>query len=316
MVDQLIDLRSCRVCGAPIQATEDIRQPNDDLCAVCGGAGQPEILLNSSAQGLEVELFSTDQPGPPPQPPLDPDKPWWGPLIGLGTWAFSIAASIIIPLIPLIFLMFVKAANGATAESLRDWVESSSAVVLLLIATFPAQAIILLFCWAVVTGRGKRPFLQSLGWHWAGRSAFYWGLVSVGVVIAIELITNFLLRSLPERVSPFEEMLKSSQPIRIVTVLLAILTAPLIEEIVYRGVLFSALRKRLSGAATVVLVTLIFVGVHVPQYRGAWRTIAALTLLSFSLTIVRAKTSSILPSFLIHLVNNSLSSIAILFQRD
>ncbi|HYV06216.1 MAG TPA: type II CAAX endopeptidase family protein [Blastocatellia bacterium] len=268
------------------------------------------------AQDSEAEPTFADQIAPPPQPPLDPDNPWWGPLVGLGTWAFSIAASIIIPLIPLIFLMFVKAANGATAESLRDWVESSSAVLLLLISTFPAQMIILLFCWAVVTGRGKRPFLQSLGWHWAGRSAFFWGLVSVGVVIAIELITNFLLRSLPERVSPFEEMLKSSQSIKITTVFLAILTAPLIEEIVYRGVLFSALRKRLSAAATVVLVTLVFVGVHVPQYRGAWRTIAALTLLSFSLTIVRAKTSSILPSFLIHLVNNTVSSIAILFQRD
>lgn len=315
MVDELIDTRACRVCGGPIHANENTEQLNNDLCTSCALAGQPEGQLTSAPQDLEADAVLTDETAPP-QPDPDPDNPRWGPLAGLGTWAFSIAASIIIPLIPLLILMFVKAANGANAESLREWAESPSAVLVLLIATFPAQAVIMLFCWAVVTRWGKRPFFESLGWHWAGRSAIYWGLVSFGIVIALELVTNFLLRFLPERTSPFEEMLKSSQPIRVTTVLLAVLTAPLVEEIVYRGVLFSALRKRLSAAATVALVTLVFVGVHVPQYLGAWRTIAALSLLSFALTIVRAQTSSVLPSFLIHLINNSLSSIFILFHRD
>jgi membrane protease YdiL (CAAX protease family) len=144
----------------------------------------------------------------------------------------------------------------------------------------------------------------------------YWVLVSVGVVIVINVASNFLLRWLPERPSPFEEMLKSSQPVRIGTVLLAIIAAPLVEEIVYRGVLFSGLRRRLSATATVVAVTVIFVGVHIPQYRGAWRTVAGLTLLSLALTMLRARTSSVLPSFLVHLLNNTLSSIAILVDKD
>lgn len=316
MVDQPPELRACRICGAPIHGDEYVEQTNN-ICGRCAVSdlGYSDADLNSHSPGIAADpiVSHTDSPA---EPPIDPDNPRWGPLAGLGTWVFSVVASIIVPLIPLLFVLFAKVMNGASEASLREWLESSAAVLLLMIATFPAHALILLFCWFVVTGRGKRPFFQSLGWNWAGRSAIYWSLVSVGVVIAINLTSNTLLRWLPERPSPFEELLKSSQSVRIATVLLAILTAPLIEEIVYRGVLFSALRKRLSTTLTVLAVTLIFVGVHVPQYRGAWRTIAGLTLLSLTLTIVRARTASVLPSFLIHLLNNTLSSVVIMLDKD
>jgi membrane protease YdiL (CAAX protease family) len=317
MVDELLDLRTCRLCGGPIHDREDTEQANDDVCARCALAGSvhPGAESRLDLRGTEAESFLYDKDSHPP-PRVDPDNPPWSTLTGIATWIFSIAASIVVPVIPLFLVVLAKAFSGAPADSVRAWIESSGAVLVLLIATFPAHALILLFCWAVVTHRGKRPFFQTLGWNWAGRSAIYWCLVAVGVVIAINAASNFLLRWLPEQTSPFEELLKSSQPARIATVLLAILTAPLVEEIVYRGVLFSALRKRLSAAATVLSVTVIFVGVHVPQYRGAWRTIAGLTLLSLALTIFRARTSSVLPSFLIHLVNNALSSIAIMSDTN
>lgn len=316
MVDELLDLRACRVCGAPIHNTENTGQPSDDVCGLCAiaGSGNPGAELSAPSQvSVEPTASGTDAP---PEPPLDPDNPRWGPLAGIGTWVFSVAASVVVPLIPLLVVMVVKVLNGATQASMREWVESSRAVLLLMIATFPAQILILAFCWAVVTRWGKQPFFQSLGWNWGGRSAIYWGLLSAGVVIAINVANNTIFRWLPERPSPFEELLKSSQSVRLATVLLAVLTAPLVEEIVYRGVLFSGLRKRLSATATVVAVSLIFVGVHVPQYQGAWRTIAGLTLLSFALTIARAWTSSVLPSFLIHLLNNTLSSVVIMFGKD
>lgn len=314
MVDEVVDLRSCRLCGALIRQSEDTEQRNGDTCAQCAVSGSSYSGVESTRILRDTEA-GPDQ-GSPPERPVGPDNPPWGPLTGLGTWAFSVAASIVIPLIPFLVVIVVKMLNGASLESIRAWAESSNALLLLIIATFPAEAVIFLFCWAVVTGRGKRPFLESLGWNWAGRSVMYWCLVSIGVVIVINVASNFLLRWLPERPSPFEEMLKSSPPVRIGTVLLAVLAAPLVEEIVYRGVLFSALRKRLNAIATVLAVTVIFVGVHIPQYLGAWRTVAGLTLLSLTLTILRAQTSSVLPSFLVHLLNNTLSSVAIMLDMD
>jgi CAAX protease family protein len=316
MIDELPGLRTCRVCGAPINGGNDTERGTDDVCVRCAlvGSGYPAAELQQGLQDEEVFVPLAAETNLEPESPVDPDNPPWGPLTGLSTWAFSIAASIIIPLIPLLLIIFGKLLRGASPESLQAWAGSASALLVLTIATFPAHVLILIFCWAIVTRRGQRPFFQTLGWNWAGRSALYWSLVSVGVVIAINVASNLLLGWLPEKASPFEELLKSSATVRITTVLLAIIGAPLVEEVVYRGVLFSGLRKRLSSTATVLAVTLIFVAVHVPQYIGAWRTIAGLTLLSLALTIARARTSSVLPSFLIHLVNNALSSIAILVE--
>jgi len=316
MVDELLDLRTCRICGAPVIDNENTGETNGDVCARCtfsgseyGGADSPP-----SAPSAEPEFLPVDS-SLPAEPLISPDNPPWGPLTGLGTWLFSLAASIAIPLIPLLIVLFSKISKGESPESAQQWVSSASALLILTIATLPAHLVILLFCWAVVTRLGKRPFFQTLGWSWAGRSVLYWLLVSVGVVVAINVVSNLLLRWLPERPSPFDEMLKSSQSVKFATVCLAVISAPLIEEVVYRGVLFSAIRKRVSAAVTVVAVTIIFVGVHVPQYIGAWRTIAGLTLLSLALTVVRARTASVLPCFIIHLLNNALSSVAILLDK-
>ena len=315
MVDELLDLRVCRVCGAPVRDNRDIGRGGDDVCASCAIAGSDDSGLEPLQGGQEAEigLSGVDAELPAPPPSVDPDNPPWGPFTGLGTWAFSIAASIIIPSIPLVLIIFGKMMSGASPEEVQSWPMSPQSMLVLTIATFPAHVLILVFCWAVVTKFGKRPFFQSLGWNWAGRSALYWSLVSVGIVIAINVASNYLLRWLPDRPSPFEELLKSSPSVRIATVVLAVLSAPLVEEVVYRGVLFSGLRKRLNATASVLIVTAIFVGVHVPQYLGAWRTIAGLTLLSLALTILRARTCSLLPSFILHLLNNSIASAAIMF---
>lgn len=290
------------------------------MCVQCAFAESGDSEVGSrrtpDPQVPPYQVDPASPPEPPPVQPPDPDNPHWGPAAGLGTWAFSIAAAIVVPLVPLLLIMAGKMANGASPESIGVWAGSPSAMLVLTIATLPAQALTLLFCWAIVTRLGKLPFLESLGWHWAGRSVLYWSLVSLGVVASIMIASNFLLRWLPDRPSPFEEMLRSSPSVRIATVVLAIVGAPLVEEIVYRGVLYSGLRKRLSGTAAVLGVTVIFVAVHVPQYLGAWRSIAGLTLLSLALTIVRARTSSVLPSFLIHLLNNAIASAAIMFLEN
>lgn len=103
--------------------------------------------------------------------------------------------------------------------------------------------------------------------------------------------------------------------VRVAIAVLATFTAPLVEETVYRGVLFSSLRRSLGLVGTVVLVTVMFTGVHVLQYMGAWVTIAGLTLLSLALTLIRARTKSVLPCVLIHTVNNAFFAVLILFNK-
>lgn len=93
----------------------------------------------------------------------------------------------------------------------------------------------------------------------------------------------------------------------------AALSAPLAEEVVYRGIIFGGLQRRLGVRPTVVLVSLLFLAVHIPQYWGGWAGLAMLALLSLTLTVLRAATGSILPSVMLHYAFNGIQAIAIVF---
>jgi membrane protease YdiL (CAAX protease family) len=108
-----------------------------------------------------------------------------------------------------------------------------------------------------------------------------------------------------------DALVESSIPARMATAFIAVFTAPLIEELIYRGVLYSALQRAVGTAITVGIVSLLFAGVHVFQYIDNLAVIAVITLLSFTLTLVRAQTGSVLAPFVIHLVFNAIQSVII-----
>lgn len=254
--------------------------------------------------------------------PPDPDNPGWGPPSGVGVWVASVAAVILIPIIAVIAWYLIEQARGAPLPSLVDkdqlieWLKSPNLLLVQVLSTIVAHGITLAICWAVVTKLGKRPFWASLGWGWAGHSFWYWVVFSACVIVGLLLVTQLLSRFLPQsEENSFAELLKSSQQVRIAIAALATFTAPLVEETVYRGILFSSLRRTLGVNATVLLVTVMFAGVHVLQYLGAWVSVAGLTLLSLLLTAIRARTKSILPCVLIHTLNNAFFSIIILLNK-
>jgi membrane protease YdiL (CAAX protease family) len=131
-------------------------------------------------------------------------------------------------------------------------------------------------------------------------------------MFAINLCLDLVL---PDGNNTFKQMLATSLEVRVAVAIVAIITAPFVEELIYRGALYSGLRKKMSATWSVVLITLLFAGVHFPQYWGAWATITGITLLSLALTIVRACTKSLAPCFLIHLIFNTLGAISILLTK-
>jgi membrane protease YdiL (CAAX protease family) len=150
--------------------------------------------------------------------------------------------------------------------------------------------------------------LRPAAWSKIG---FVIGVVVLSLILDI-ILSNFLPQS---KGTEFEEMLKASLDVRVLISALAILTAPLVEEGVYRGVLYSALRRVMGLVPSVIVVTVLFAGVHVPQYWGAWTNIASITILSLFLTVVRAKSKSIIPCIAIHTLYNVINSIFILAHK-
>jgi uncharacterized protein len=320
MVDELLDLRTCRVCGATL--ADDSRQAGN-ICGACATHPnvQQDSVMGDSAVFAGVEQPSGDFSAGRTLPP-DPDQPAWGPLTAVGVWAASVAAIIIVPIIAVVVWYIISKARGAEVpgfqakDELIEWLKSPRLLLVQVASTFVAHAITLAICWAVVTKLGTRGFWASLGWHWGGRSPVFWLLFSAGVIVALVCFSQVAIRFLPEsQDTAFAELLRSSRQVRVAVAVLATLSAPIVEEVIYRGVLFSALRSRTGVAVAVGLVTMLFAGVHFLQYSGAWVTISGLIFLSLILTVVRARTGSILPSVTIHFVNNAFFSLLIVANK-
>ncbi|MGH9800838.1 MAG: CPBP family glutamic-type intramembrane protease, partial [Blastocatellia bacterium] len=158
--------------------------------------------------------------------------------------------------------------------------------------TLVLQLVALGASWMFVTRLGRKPFLKTLGWHW--HPQFHWwqatvlALVMFGVAIVISKV-------LPHHETDMDKILKMGFVIRLMVATLAVLVAPLVEEVVYRGVVYSAVERLGGKVAGVIAVTGIFALVHVPQYWGSFAAITAILALSFVLTLVRSWTGSLLP---------------------
>jgi len=257
---------------------------------------------------------------PQPDAKPDPDHPRWGAGAGIAAWLISVASIVVLPLIAVMIWYFIELARGmqlsSDKEVLREWATSPNVLFISVLSTIVAHGLTIAVCWAIVTQMGKRPLFQSLGWDWGGKSAVYWLLFSAAATIGLIAVTIVLARVLPQKEgTDFDILIKSSARVRIAVVILATFSAPLVEEMVYRGVLFAGLRVSLGAAPAVIIVTACFTGVHLLQYWGAWVSISGLLLLSLTLTLVRARTRSILPCVTFHLVNNAFQSVLILIGK-
>jgi len=167
--------------------------------------------------------------------------------------------------------------------------------------------------WMVVTRIGRRPFWQSLGWGWIPQFKL---VHAIGLAFLMTGVGVLLEQVLPHKETDLEKFLKMGMAIRVMVAVLAVVTAPFIEEIVYRGVVYSSI-ERLSGkGAAVAFVTLLFAVVHVPQYWGSVAAITAIVSLSLVLTLVRAWTGKLLPCVVTHLVYNGIHAAVLLVAPE
>ncbi|MFC1655241.1 lysostaphin resistance A-like protein [Patescibacteria group bacterium] len=93
-----------------------------------------------------------------------------------------------------------------------------------------------------------------------------------------------------------------------IAVLIALVIAPVVEEIFFRGFVLQTLAKRISPFWGVVLTALIFASVHFE-----FQSIMPLLILSVVLNVIFVKTKSIWPGILFHVFNNTISFIALYF---
>ena len=246
---------------------------------------------------------------PIPDSEIDPNNPPWGLAAGLLTWAGSVSLLLLMAIafvIPYVVTHF----PGKTKAELEQILTTDTTVVLLqLLSTIPAHLLTLGIVWAVVTRFGKRRFWRTLGFTWSERVGVW---TSIGLAVGLLVVGVAISQFIGGEPTSIDQILKSSNASRYTLALIAATTAPLVEELVYRGVLYSALQKTAGMVWAVIGVSLLFVLVHVAQYYNNLGVIVAISILSISLTLVRAFTGRLLPCVVIHYIFNGLQSLYII----
>ncbi len=237
--------------------------------------------------------------------PLTPNNPPWNSWVAIGIWLVSFFSIFIFPIF---FLIPYIALNREIA--LENIQNDPTAIVLNVLAIIPAHIFTLIAAWFVVTKYNKFSFRQTLGWSHDSFRWFYYIFIIVGF-FAVAGVVNYLI---PEQDNELLRILRSSRTAVFVVAFLATFTAPLVEEVIYRGILYSAIQRSVGVIGAIAIVTTLFAGVHFWQYWGSPGTIFLICLLSLVLTLVRVRTGNLLPCIVLHTIFNGIQSLLLILQ--
>lgn len=257
--------------------------------------------LSQKIPGAEFELAAT---------PVGPDNPPWGVVAAVITLITSIA---LLALVPNLFVLPYVAYHyqGSPAPTEAGLLANKTFVFLFVTGWVPAHLLTLFLIWAVATKRGKFSVKDVFGFSWP-RDFGLWK--SVGLAISLFILAILVTSWFGSQPTDLDRILRSSRAAALMMALIAIATAPLVEEMIYRGILYSALQRVIGRWFAVFVVAAMFAGLHVWQYRQNIGAILSISLLSVVLTTIRARTGRLLPCFMIHLVFNGIQSLIIVFE--
>lgn len=253
-----------------------------------------------------------------PQPPVQvsietptPNNPPWNSGVALGTWFASVIFIVLVPSV--LLLPYVLSISGQYADNaaLMEFVKTDpTAIILQIAAVIPAHILTILLAWFVITRMRTYSFREMLGWRSGGMKWWHYVAVAAGFFILANIVGSFF----PEAENELIRILKSSRTAVYLVAFMAVFTAPLVEEAIYRGILYSAFQRTFGVTFAVVSVTFLFAVVHVPQYYPSFSTIFLLTLLSLILTMIRVRTDNLLPCVILHTIFNAVQSAALILE--
>jgi membrane protease YdiL (CAAX protease family) len=149
----------------------------------------------------------------------------------------------------------------------------------------------------------RQPLLESL--HWVRREEFsvvFFAAAGAFLAITVLIVSQFFP---PLDESPLEKLLSTPASI-VVFVIFGIVVAPLLEEIIFRGFLYTVLADVFSPGVAVPVVSVLFAAVHVSQLRGNWPAVFLILSVGAVLTSVRRRTDSLIPSVIMHTAYNTM----------
>lgn len=154
-----------------------------------------------------------------------------------------------------------------------------------------------------------KPLPPGLGMVMPTNRAFFALAIIVGLAAPLlgGVLTFLLAHGNP--VTQDIQTLGTHTPValRILLVVAVVGVGPLVEELLFRGVLLSALLHRWPVGWSMLISALLFAVVHLPSMQWAWYALPDLALLALGLAWLRLRANSLWPAVLAHGVNNLLA---------
>jgi membrane protease YdiL (CAAX protease family) len=149
----------------------------------------------------------------------------------------------------------------------------------------------------------REPFFQAIRWYrnydFSNRS-----LAVMGATLALSvLVVSYVFpTSEPTRI---EQLISSTKDLYVFA-LFGIGVAPLFEEVIFRGFLFRAFFEIGGSSLAIFSTALLFTMLHIPQIWGSWAAVVLIFIVGYILSAVRARSGSLIPSFIIHTTYNAM----------
>ena len=173
---------------------------------------------------------------------------------------------------------------------------------------------IFLFLYVTLSVLRGAPFWTSLGWRklnsnsFAGRSSSGWGYFLSGSALAIFVVLASSQVHTTEHI-PMQEVLKNRHS-ALLLMCMAVVVAPVVEETIFRGYLYPLFAKSFGIGPGIVLTGTLFGLLHGTQLGWTWGIVLLLILAGVIFTFARARTGTVVASFLLHLGYNSMIAAA------
>ncbi|MGO9640467.1 MAG: lysostaphin resistance A-like protein [Candidatus Acidiferrales bacterium] len=166
------------------------------------------------------------------------------------------------------------------------------------------SVIAIVYLYTAVAIRTPDSFWRSIGWRRLAEGTSPLRFLSGGALLAIgvQVAGQFVSRNVE---LPIEKMFENRISV-LLLMALGVLVAPLVEETIFRGFLYPVIARQFGVPAGILVTGVLFGSLHAAQLWGGWGQIGLLICVGIVLTWVRARTGTVVASYLVHLGYNGM----------
>jgi hypothetical protein len=174
-------------------------------------------------------------------------------------------------------------------------------------------ALLFVYVYFMVAVMHTQPFWRMLRWRRIGWKSVL-GCLAGGALLTVAIAVFPPL--LPDANQfPLQDLFNSRAAAYAIGAF-AILVAPFMEELIFRGVLFGVFESQIGLRSAILITAILFGGLHVPEYWGAWNHMFLLFLVGLVFSVARGKSGSLAPSVFLHMGYNGSMVLALFLSTQ